>query len=180
MKHKITEEIPIPEGITCSYSGGILHCKSTVAELARRIKIDGVSLQSKENTLTFTTPRGNRTTRNLIMTNIAHIRNMFAGLQKKFVYTLETCNVHFPMTAKVEGQNLIITNFLGEKTPRRAQILPNVDVSVKGQTITLSSIDREAAGQTAANMEKATKIRARDRRIFQDGIFIVEKPRRED
>ncbi len=152
--------------------------KSAGAERSRRIKIDGVSIQCTENIITFTAQRGNRTTRKLIMTNIAHIRNIFTGLQKKFIYTLEICNVHFPMTAKVEGQNLIITNFLGEKTPRKAQIVQNVEVNVKGQRITLESIDREAAGQTAANIERATKIRGRDRRIFQDGIIIIEKPRR--
>jgi large subunit ribosomal protein L6 len=80
------------------------------------------------------------------------------------------------MTLKVEGSKLAINNFLGEKKPRFAEILPNVNVDIKGQNITVSSPDKEAAGQTAANFEKATKVKNRDRRIFQDGIYIVEKP----
>ena len=101
---------------------------------------------------------------------------MFKGINEKFAYKLEACNVHFPMTLKIEGNKLAINNFLGEKTPRHAEILPNVDVDIKGQVITLTSHDKEAAGQTAANFEKATKVRNRDRRIFQDGIYITQKP----
>ncbi len=56
-----------------------------------------------------------------------------------------------------------------------ARIMPNSKVEIKGTDITVTSNDIEMAGQTAANLEKATKVKGRDRRIFQDGIFITEK-----
>ena len=80
------------------------------------------------------------------------------------------------MTLKIEGNKLAVNNFLGEKIPRYAYILPNVEVQIKGSLITILSTDKEAAGQTAANFEKATKVTNRDRRIFQDGIYIHDKP----
>jgi len=80
------------------------------------------------------------------------------------------------MTLKLEGDKLKISNFLGEKISRVAQVLPNVEVEIKGNEITISSHNKESAGQTAANFEKATKVKGRDRRIFQDGIFITHKP----
>jgi len=76
----------------------------------------------------------------------------------------------------VEGDEIIIKNFLGEKIPRKAKILPNTSVEIKSNQIIVSSSNIEFAGQTAANIERATKIKKRDRRIFQDGIFIIEKP----
>jgi len=50
-------------------------------------------------------------------------------------------------------------------------------VEIKGNQITISSNNVERAGQTAANIEKATKISKKDRRVFQDGCFITEKPK---
>ena len=79
------------------------------------------------------------------------------------------------MTLKVEKNYLIINNFLGEKTPRHAKILPEVSVDIKGPKVIVSSRNKESAGQTVANIEKATIVRKRDRRVFQDGIFLVER-----
>lgn len=179
MKHQITEKLEIPEGVSCEFSNRILKCKKNSLELSREINLPEVEIKIENSSIIFKCDRGTKKHNKSIHAQIAHIKNLFQGLEKKFIYKLEACNVHFPMSLKVEGNNLVITNFLGERTPRKAKILPNTQVEIKGQQITISSSDIESAGQTAANLEKATKIKSRDRRIFQDGIYIVEKPGRE-
>jgi large subunit ribosomal protein L6 len=79
------------------------------------------------------------------------------------------------MNVKVQGDKFVIDNFLGEKYPRKAKILKNVTVEVKGQDVTLKGIDKEIVSQTAAIIEQITKITNRDLRVFQDGIYITEK-----
>ena len=79
------------------------------------------------------------------------------------------------MNVKIQGDKFVIDNFLGEKYPRKAKILKNVTVEVKGQDVTLKGIDKELVSQTAANIEQITKITKRDLRVFQDGIYITEK-----
>lgn len=69
----------------------------------------------------------------------------------------------------------MIQNFLGERYPRKAEILETVKVEVKGEIITVTGIDKEKVGQTAANIERATKVKNRDIRVFQDGIYIVKR-----
>ena len=68
-----------------------------------------------------------------------------------------------------------IGNFLGEKKPRLARILGETKVKVSGNEVVVSGISKEDVGQTAANIEQVTKIKRFDPRIFQDGIYIVDK-----
>ena len=178
MKKLISHELEIPEGITCTLNDKVLVCKKDQLEISRVLDIPQTEIKIQENKIKFTCKKGNKNTHKTISTFQAHIQNMFNGLQKEFVYHLESANVHFPMSLKLEEDRLVINNFLGEKVPRYARILPNVKIEIKGQSITLTSHDKEAAGQTAANLEKATKLKGRDRRIFQDGIFITKKPGR--
>jgi len=82
---------------------------------------------------------------------------------------------HFPMKAIVKGSEFVIENFLGEKAPRRAPILGETKVVVQGDQVLLTGPNVEEVGQTAANIEQATKIRGFDPRVFQDGIYITSK-----
>src|SRR3989344_1644060 len=68
-----------------------------------------------------------------------------------------------------------IKNVLGEKIPRKVNLMPGAAVKVDGSTITVESPDIEKAGQVAADIEQATRRPGFDRRIFQDGIYIIEK-----
>ncbi len=175
---KMEEQIEIPEGVSCEFSSGTLKCKKDSEELSKKIDLTGIDVKVEGNKVILSTKKGSKNELKMIMTYKAHIKNMLSGLKDKFVYTLEVANVHFPMTLKIEGNRVAINNFLGEKNPRYAEILPNVKVEIKGQNITISSTDRESAGQTAANLEYATKVVGRDRRVFQDGIYITSKPER--
>ena len=178
MKKQITEKIEIPSEVSCEITDGILKCKKGDVEITRDVRIPNIIVSIKDKTLLLECKKGNKKDFKVIKSYLAHINNMFAGLQQEYVYKMEACNVHFPMTIKIEANKVVISNFLGEKTKRYAKIINGVKVDIKGQKITVSSADKEAAGQTAANLEKTTKIRNRDRRIFQDGIFLTEGPGR--
>ncbi len=103
------------------------------------------------------------------------VRGMIEGCQKNYTAKLKIIFMHFPITVKVSGQQLQITNFLGEKKPRAAEILAGCKVEVKGDEVFVSGNSREIVGQTCANIERASWIKARDRRVYQDGIFLTEK-----
>jgi len=107
----------------------------------------------------------------------AHIRNMMKGVNKGYTAKLKVVFMHFPVTVKAAGKEITVANFLGEKSPRSAQIVGETKVEVKGEEITVTGLDRDAVGQTAANIERSTHVPARDRRVFQDGIFVTEKTR---
>jgi large subunit ribosomal protein L6 len=180
MRKKFSLVVEIPEGVESEYisESSILKCKKGDVEIERKILIQGTDVKVDDGKIQLVCQKANKKDIAIIMTGAAHVRNMFKGFEEKFVYEMEVCNVHFPMTVKVEGNKVNIGNFLGEKIGRSAKVLKGVEVEVEGQSVTVSGHDLEKAGQTAANIEKATKVPKKDRRIFQDGIFITSKPGR--
>ncbi len=79
------------------------------------------------------------------------------------------------MTAKIENNIFELKNFLGGKKLRTAKIPEGVDIKLNGDVIELSSRDIELVGMASARLELLTRVTKRDRRVFQDGIFITEK-----
>ena len=82
---------------------------------------------------------------------------------------------HFPIQLKEASDELIINNFLGERKSRSAKILPGAKVEIGKDEVTITGIDKEQVGQTMANIEQATRVHGFDIRIFQDGIYLVDK-----
>jgi len=179
VKIDIVKTIEIPEGVVVDVSGDSVKVKKDDKNLERKFSFGKLKIEKQDNQLKVSCKKGGKREKKLAGTIVAHIQNMIKGVCEDFVYKLEICNVHFPMNVKVEGDGIVIKSFLGESIDRYSKILPEVKVDVKGNEITVSSSNREAAGQTAANIEKATRLTGRDRRIFQDGIFITEKPGRD-
>ena len=178
MNEDLERVIEIPEGIEVVINGNDFSIKGNGKETSRNFDIGRVHTNVKDGKIILVAKGATRRESKMIGTIWAHLKNMIKGVNEDFVYELEICNVHFPMNVKIDGDRVIIKSFLGETTQRIAKILSNASIDIKGNKITVSSNDIEAAGQTAANLEKATRLTGRDRRIFQDGIFITAKPGR--
>ena len=41
--------------------------------------------------------------------------------------------------------------------------------------IVVEGIDVEKVGQTAANLERATRVSYKDPRVFQDGVYLISR-----
>jgi len=135
-----------------------------------------ILIQKNDNKITISTKSKKRKIKAMIGTIESHIHNMFIGVKEGFLAKLKMVYMHFPFTVKVSGEEVTISNFLGEKTPRKTKILGDCKVEVQGDEIIVSGISKEDVGQTAAKIEHATWIKQRDRRVFQDGCFITKKP----
>ncbi|MBI4141245.1 50S ribosomal protein L6, partial [Candidatus Woesearchaeota archaeon] len=96
-------------------------------------------------------------------------------VQQPYTYLLKICSGHFPINVSVNGNQFIVKNFLGEKYPRTMTIKQGAKVTIQGDKITVESPDKEKAGQTSSEIELLTRISKRDPRVFQDGIYLVQK-----
>jgi large subunit ribosomal protein L6 len=175
MNKDLERTVEIPAGVEVSINENEFTAKGNGKELVRKFDMGKVEAVVKDSNIVLKAIGATRRESRMIGTVWAHLKNMVKGVGEEFVYELEVCNVHFPMNVKMQGDKIIIKSFLGETTERVSKILPNVKVDIDGSKITVTSNNIEAAGQTAANLEKATRLTGRDRRIFQDGIFMTSK-----
>jgi len=173
---EIREKIVIPNGVEITIDEKTVHVKGEKGSLSKMLSNPRIDITVKNSIVEISClnfPK--RKEKALIGTFRAHISNMIKGVTEGFEYKMKTVFAHFPIKTSVEGGTFVIQNFLGERAPRNATILDGVTVEAKGENVTVSGIDKEKVGQTAANIERATKVKKRDIRVFQDGVYIISK-----
>jgi len=134
-----------------------------------------VLIEQKDNKLIVTAKKTPKRFVSVVNTTVKLIKNAILGFKKEFVYKLAIVYSHFPITVKIEGNKLLISNFLGEKRPRQTEVMPGVKVMVSGKEITVSGHNLYNVSQTAGNIERTTRVIGHDYRIFDDGCYITER-----
>ncbi len=172
-KKIIDKTIVIPEGISASLDGNTLKIKGQKGEIIKKLSFPNIKIGLSENKILIKAKCNTRKFKKIVNTFSSHIKNMIKGVENNYVCKLKICSGHFPMKVTHDQNQVVISNFLGEKIPRKAVILKDVTVKIDSDIILLSGPDKEATTQSAANIEIATKITKRDRRVFQDGIFKI-------
>ena len=172
---KIKHDIVIPEGVSVVYEGGECSVKGPKGALSRMMSDPKFIVEANEKTVSVSGKNVKRGGKALLGTWKAHLNNMINGVNSGFRYEMKIVYSHFPMKVGIKGNTVVIDNYLGEKAPRNATIVGETKVKVKGKDVSIEGIDKECVGQTAANIEKSTSINNRDRRVFQDGIYVVNK-----
>lgn len=165
----------VPDGVQVTLEGDTLKVKGPLGEVERRFVHPRLKMSVADGQVKVYCELPKKKEVALVGTWVAHVKNMIKGVTSGFEYKMKLVYSHFPVKVSVKKDLLYIENFLGEKHPRVAKILPGVKVNISGDTITLTGIDKEKVGQTAANIEKATQVKGYDVRVFQDGIYIVSK-----
>jgi large subunit ribosomal protein L6 len=175
MKANIEETVTLPSGITATLTNSILTVKGPKGEVSKNLADPLITLKIKENSITLTRKKASKRHKRIINSFIAHINNMIKGSQQPYQYRLKVCSGHFPMNVAVQGEQFVVKNFLGEKSPRTLKLKKGVTVKVEGDQILIESADKDLAGQQASDIELLTAKRNRDLRVFQDGIYLIEK-----
>jgi large subunit ribosomal protein L6 len=167
--------VAVPEGVDTSADGDFLRVKGPKGELRREFRSTKLKLQKKDGGLVISTESTRKKDQALMGTWRALLKTMMTGVTKGYACRLKLVFSHFPIKLEAQGDRLVIKNFLGERSSRTAEIVKGVQMKIEGDMISLQGIDKEKVGQSAANIERATKIRGLDRRVFQDGLYITQK-----
>ena len=175
MKIKLEQKIEMPSGVTAAVANEILTIKGPKGEVSKELKYPLITLKAADNSVLISCSKGTKRQKRVINTFVANVKNMVQGVQEPYQYLLKICSGHFPMNVSISGEQMIIKNFLGEKSPRTVKLKKGVSVKIEGDQISVESADKELAGQMASDIELLTAKRNRDLRIFQDGIYMIQK-----
>jgi len=167
--------VEIPEGVEGVLEGRIITIKGEKGELTKDFSHAPIRIRMEGKTVTVQASWPRKKEAALVGTVCSHIQNMIKGVTKGFTYKLKIVFSHFPITVKIKEKTLTIENFTGERNPRKAKIMGDTKVTVKGDDVIVQGINLEDVSQTAANIQNATKIRRKDPRVFLDGIYVYEK-----
>jgi len=173
------EEMEIPEGVKVTLDGNHhITVKGPNGKITKDFShVRGIKVSIEGNKIIFSTNFPKSGTLALTKTIINLIKNLIIGVQTNYKYICKVCYSHFPCTVEVkpDKKEIHVVNFLGERAPRVTHYLDNVDVKVEGEDVILTGPDKETLGQTAANIQRCCRIRKKDPRVFQDGVYLYKR-----
>ena len=158
----------IPENVDVNIDGLIIKVKGPKGETQKQFKAIGLKIEKKDGEIDIIT-------KDVALKGTVEsiINSLFIGVTQGFTKKFKILYAHFPFSIEVRGKEVFIKNFLGERSQRKTKIVGNTEVKIKGQELEVVGVNKEEVGQTAANIKQALKIRNKDDRIFQDGIYEI-------
>ena len=167
--------VQMPEGVSVTLAGRMLTVKGKLGEAKKNFDKINVNVAVEGNRVVFA-PFSAKKKDNVIINTVSSIvNNMVTGVTKGYTYKVKVVYAHFPITVKTKGKQILVENFVGERSPRVAEIVGDCKVTVEGDDVIVKGVSLEDVGQTAANIELATKIKRKDQRVFLDGLYIYHK-----
>ncbi|MDG6899395.1 MAG: 50S ribosomal protein L6 [Nitrososphaerota archaeon] len=167
--------VVIPDEVTVRLDGRTLSVKGKLGEAKKRFDKVNINLAVQGNRVLLSPFSAKKKDNVIVNTVVSIVNNMVAGVTKGFTYRLKVVYAHFPISVKVKGDQVLVENFMGERSPRVSQIVGSSKVSAEGDDVIVKGVSLEDVGQTAANIELATKVRRKDQRVFLDGVYIYHK-----
>jgi large subunit ribosomal protein L6 len=170
--------VEIPKDITLTIDGMKITIKGAKGEITKDFShMKRVDIMYTDNILKISSYFPRKSTGAKLGTLRSVVQNAIDGVTKGYTYKMKIAYSHFPITVSTEGDKILIKNFIGERSPRityKAGI-HSLDIKSTKEDVVITGIDKEEVGQTCANIQKTCRIRQKDKRIFQDGIYVYEK-----
>jgi len=170
--------IEIPEDISLNIKDMMVTIEGKKGKITKDFShVKKVEILYQDNKVTLTSYFPRKSTEAKLGTLRSIIQNAIDGVTKGYTYKMKIAYAHFPITVDIDKNRILIKNFIGERSPRitfKAGTHP-IEIKASKEDVVISGIDKEEVGQTAANIQKTCRIRKKDKRIFQDGIYVFEK-----
>lgn len=167
----------MPEGVTVSMRRGVMRVEGPLGRTHKSFRKIPVDVEIGEGAVRLSARDSRKRDYAILNTARSIVRNLVEGIREGYTLKMKVVYAHFPVSVKVEGGEVLVENFQGEHAPRRARIVGETKVEVKGDDVVLTGAVLTDVTQTAANIQQNTRIKKKDHRVFLDGIYVYEKSR---
>ena len=143
------KEIPLPKGVEVSHVGDAVVVKGPKGSLSTAV-IPGISMSVENNVVKFERRDDEGKTRAFHGLMRALVANNVKGVSEGFKRELDIVGVGY--RAEVKGKEVVFQ--LGYSHPVKFPVPDGIDITVDAKTghITVTGIDRQKVGQTAAEI----------------------------
>ncbi len=167
--------IELPDGVEAHLSGSALTIRGSLGSNLRRFNASLLGVAVEGRAIIIRCASAHKVARKASAAEAAlasELSNDVKGVCGYFEKRMEIVYAHFPMSVDVNGSTLVIKNMLGERAPRHAAIVGNTKLEIKGQRLRIYGTSLDDVAQSAANIRQACRIKDKDPRVFQDGIYL--------
>jgi len=148
------QPITIPAGVTVTIDGLLLHAKGPKGELSQKIHPQ-VSVTQQDGVLTVTVKdEDDKSQRALWGLFGSLVNNIILGVTEGFSKQLDITGVGFK--AAIAGGNLVLN--VGFSHQVNFPVPQGIEIKVEGNVITVTGIDKQLVGETAAQIRKIKKV----------------------
>ena len=168
------KEIQIPEGVAVEIKGNVIETKGALGTNRRTFNDALLEVHKKENGIVIGTVKDKilaRKAAQAAQAFKAELGNDMSGVSRYFEKKMRIVFAHFPINVEVKGDRLYINNIIGERVPRISKIVGGTKIEAKGQNVRVYGTSLDDVSQTTANIRQICRIRDKDSRVFQDGLY---------
>jgi len=177
----ITKEIQIPDEVKVTIKDKIVTMEGTKGTLTKSFQNVEIEFKKTKKKLDITAYYINKRKKASTLAVVGHLENMIKGVTEGYVYKSKIIFSHFPITVEPDNKKRIVTikNLYGGRKPIVVPIVgPETNVKIDRDDVIIEGIDKEAVGQTTANMQEACRLRGKrkkDPETFMDGVWRWDK-----
>ncbi len=168
--------IEVPNGVQVEIKGSEISTKGSLGTNTRRFNDALLKVTREGSKIVIKPVEHKQLAKKAGMAAISfakQMKNDIEGVGKHYEENMQVVFAHFPITVEVKGDTVLIKNIIGERAPREAKIAGTTKVEIKGANLRIYGTNINDVSQTCANMRRACKIRRKDGRVFQDGIYFA-------
>jgi large subunit ribosomal protein L6 len=167
-------EVQVPEKVTVDIRGNEIETKGALGTNKRMFNDTLLNVQKKENRIVIVAVKDKVLAKKAMKAEMSfkkELENDMKGVNEYFEKKMRIVFAHFPINIEIKGDRLNINNIIGERVPRISKIVGSTKIEAKGQNVRVYGISLDDVSQTAANIRQICKIRNKDSRVFQDGLY---------